>query len=229
MKKDEIGYPTSIVRVIKLCHVLEIVSGILLVKGRFIMKKSILFIALLFLFISYGCSKEDEREEEVDNKPPSNLSGPKKIFENNVKHKVISKQDVKKDIKLYLDSSAELSEISEYYQDKSYDEKLSENDDKNLKKIKKRLQENDRNFQLYIENNEFPTKYKDNLYKIHKYIYKSNQFDIETFVDDIEEGKISRDKFDKLYKDTKEVNGKEQKKIEDFLKEENIKTKAFKK
>ncbi|MBW0762950.1 hypothetical protein [Mammaliicoccus lentus] len=32
---------------------------------------------------------------------------------------------------------------------------------------------------------------------------------------------------DKLQKDTKILNGREQKKIENFLKEQNIKTKAF--
>ncbi|WP_147640985.1 NDxxF motif lipoprotein [Mammaliicoccus lentus] len=192
-------------------------------------KNTLLFMIIIILIVSYGCSKNHEAESDDNEKlkPPENIYGIKNIFEDKVTNKVVSEQDMKKDIQLYLDSFAELSEVIEYYQDKIYDEKLNQKDEKNLKRINTLIQENDENFHHYIENNELPNKYKENVFKIYKYIHTYNQFNIDPFLDDIQNGKISKKNVDKLQKDTKILNGREQKKIENFLKEQNIKTKAF--
>ncbi|MDU5634438.1 MAG: NDxxF motif lipoprotein [Staphylococcus epidermidis] len=144
---------------------------------------------------------------------------------------------MKKSIKLYLDKDEELSESSEYYEDKvDSEESLSQSEIKNLKHLNSLRQKNDMNFKNYIINNKLPKDYKKGTERISKYISHSNRYskNLEKKLDQIinkstKHEKVSTKDIGEIKNDSKIVNGREQSKIEKFLQEKNIKTKAFKK
>ena len=73
-------------------------------------------------------SKENS-EDKIVEKPL-----PKKIFDKNKDGQYITENEIRKSIKLYLDKNEELSEASEYYEDKiDSEESLSQNEIKNLR------------------------------------------------------------------------------------------------
>jgi hypothetical protein len=177
-------------------------------------------------------SKENS-EDKIVEKPL-----PKKIFDKNKDGQYITENEIRKSIKLYLDKNEELSEASEYYEDKiDSEESLSQNEIKKLKKLNNLNQKNDENFKSYIKRpNKLPKSYRKDTERISKYISHSNKYSqnlekkIDKIIDKgINQKKVSIKDIGKIENDSTIVNGREQSKIEKFLNEKNIKTKAFKK
>ena len=203
------------------------------------MKKVYIFLLLIFSVILVSCSNsnndnhiEKKNEEKIVEKPL-----PKRIFNKKTNNQYITENEMKKSIKLYLDKDEELSESSEYYEDKvDSEESLSQSEIKNLKHLNSLRQKNDMNFKNYIINNKLPKDYKKVTERISKYISHSNRYskNLEKKLDQIinkstKHEKVSTKDIGEIKNDSTIVNGREQSKIEKFLQEKNIKTKAFKK
>lgn len=126
-------------------------------------ERSIYFLLLIFSVILVSCSNSNndnhikkKNEEKIVEKPL-----PKRIFNKKTSNQYITENEMKKSIKLYLDKDEELSESSEYYEDKvDSEESLSQSEIKNLKHLNSLRQKNDMNFKNYIINNKLPKDYK---------------------------------------------------------------------
>ncbi|WP_414049737.1 NDxxF motif lipoprotein [Macrococcus animalis] len=184
-------------------------------------------ILLLFILFISAC----QHGESIQNNEPisKKVKEVDAIFENSTRNKTISKDELKRSIKIYLDAQNEL-----LFQDKVI-EQLSQNkiNQKYKNKIKNIIllsNKNDKNFREYIENNKLPNEYKDDVIRISNYISGSNKItisineEIEKQIKQISKGDFNINNFI-----PKNINGKEQKKIEEFLEKESIETDAFNK
>lgn len=200
------------------------------------MKKFILFISTLVLTLSLvGCStsseEKDSKDTSNDNKQSQNSSKhndkiPKHIFDKTTKDQKISESTIKKDIKTYLDTDRKLTDAREPYEEKlESGEKLSKKKEKKFNHIVDLQEQNLNNFAKYIKNNQMPNKeYEQYTKKISNYMiatYQTNQRALN-----LDEDASLKDILD-INKDKNIANGREQAKIENFLKEKNIKTIAF--
>lgn len=196
------------------------------------MKKRYLSIILSLIVILTGCSNKDSTSESNENSREMDLSKlPIKVFDKNVVGSKISEKEMKRDIKLYLDTDAVLSKKKEYYENKINENKqLNQSETEKFKKFTYMTKKNDENFYFFIKHNELPKSYKKNAFKISKYISTSNRYDssLDSVIDGVIDGKLSNKDVEKLQKDNTIVNGKEQEKIEEFLKDKNINTYNFK-
>lgn len=97
------------------------------------------------------------------------------------------------------------------------DEKLSAEELEKLNDIYALMRENDENFANYITENTLPEGFEEDTERISTFMSSANAilFEFEDFIND-----VNKERFPK-------VTGKEQKKIENFLDEHQIKTKAF--
>lgn len=200
------------------------------------MKKYLLVIPVIILtFTLVGCSssseENDSKDTSNDNKQSQNSSKhnhkiPKHIFDKTTKNQKISESTIKKDIKTYLDTDRKLTDAREPYEDKlDSDEKLSKKKEQKFNHIVDLQERNLKNFANYINNNQMPNKeYEQYTKKISNYmiaIYQTNQHALN-----LDEDASLKDILD-INKDKNIANGREQAKIENFLKEKNIKTIAF--
>ncbi|MCM3112860.1 NDxxF motif lipoprotein [Lederbergia lenta] len=193
-----------------------------------------LFFSFLILFILSACSRGEMDITEDKVLSIQDVEVPDHIFTSEKQNNVINEEEIKLSIKSYLDSSEELLNAGEPFQEAIYDEKeLTKEELEKLDKINKLTKENDENFSNYISNNTLPEGYQEESKRISRYITGVNEtlHAIDEMFDNVtnpasEEAlpkvniKSIMDKFDG-------VNGKEQKKIEDFLNKKNIDTKAF--
>ena len=102
-----------------------------------------------------------------------------------------------------------------------------------FEKISKLTKENDENFSNYILKNTLPEGYQKETNRISKYITASNEIlygldgTLSNITEDLNEGIIPEINLGSIKSKTEAVNGREQKKIEDFLDEKDISTKAI--
>ncbi|WP_248498158.1 NDxxF motif lipoprotein [Staphylococcus haemolyticus] len=200
------------------------------------MKKYLLVIPVIILtFTLVGCSssseENDSKDTSNDNKQSHNSDNhnykiPKHIFDKTTKNQKISESMIKKDIKIYLDTDRKLTDAREPYEDKlDSDEKLSKKKEQKFNHIVDLQEQNLNNFAKYIKNNQMPNKeYEQYTKKISNYMiatYQTNQRALN-----LDEDASLKDILD-INKDKNIANGREQAKIENFLKEKNIKTIAF--
>ncbi|WP_322556224.1 NDxxF motif lipoprotein [Staphylococcus haemolyticus] len=200
------------------------------------MKKYLLVIPVIILtFTLVGCSssseENDSKDTSNDNKQSQNSANhnykiPKYIFDKTTKDQKISENTIKKDIKIYLDTDRKLTDAREPYEDKlDSDEKLSKKKEQKFNHIVDLQEQNLNNFAKYIKNNQMPNKeYEQYTKKISNYMiatYQTNQRALN-----LDEDASLKDILD-INKDKNIANGREQAKIENFLKEKNIKTIAF--
>ncbi len=95
------------------------------------------------------------------------------------------------------------------------------------------LDENDQNFSNYLKNNELPSEYKKDTYRISEYFtaYNDTLSKLDNSIQQMEkkanDGEIPIKEVKDIIPDSNKVNGKQQQKIEKFLKSIDIKTKAF--
>ncbi|MGN7893926.1 NDxxF motif lipoprotein [Bacillus sp. 22475] len=198
------------------------------------MKKYTLYsLMLLTLLFLSACSNSVQPKEENDVQSIKDVAikVPENIFSSSKKNETINEDEMKQNIKTYLDYSGELYENIVPLSSAMSDEKVTESDREKLQKLIDLAQQNDANFHHFISNNTIPDDYKQPSKEIHNYISASTALsveldqEIEKFAQD---GNLFKTDFS-FTKRFEKVNGRKQKEIEKFLKEKNIKTEYFKK
>lgn len=127
------------------------------------MKKYILYplILLTMLFLS-ACSNSVQPKEENDVQSIKDVAikVPENIFSSSKKNENISEDEMKQNIKSYLNYSGELDENIVPPSSAMSDENATESDREKLKQLVDLAQQNDANFHNFISNNTIPDDYK---------------------------------------------------------------------
>ncbi|MED2184926.1 NDxxF motif lipoprotein [Bacillus wiedmannii] len=196
------------------------------------MKKYTLYLLMLLtiLFLS-ACSNSAQHKEENDVQSIKDVTIkiPETIFTSSKKNETINEDEMKQNIKTYLDYSGELYENIVPLSSAMSDEDVTESDREKLKQLVDLAQQNDANFLNFISNNTIPDDYKQPSKEIHDYISASTALsvELEQELDKIaQDGNLFKTDFS-FTKRFEKVNGRKQKEIETFLKEKNIKTEYF--
>ncbi|QWG72481.1 NDxxF motif lipoprotein [Bacillus mycoides] len=198
------------------------------------MKKYILYplMLLTILFLS-ACSNSNQSNEKNDVQSIKDVTVkiPETIFSSSKKNENINENEMKQNIKTYLDYSGELYENIVPLSSAMSDENVAESDREKLKQLVDLAKQNDANFHNFISSNTIPDDYKQPSKEIHDYISASTALSVEL---EQELDKLSQDgnlfKTDFSFtKRFEKVNGRKQKEIEKFLKEKNIRTDYFNK
>ncbi|WP_242311140.1 NDxxF motif lipoprotein [Bacillus cereus group sp. BfR-BA-01331] len=198
------------------------------------MKKYTLYLLMLLtiLFLS-ACSNSAQHKEENDVQSIKDVTVkiPETIFSSSKKNENINENEMKQNIKTYLDYSGELFENIVPLSSAMSDENVTESDREKLKQLVDLAKQNDANFHTFISNNTIPNDYKQPSKEIHDFISASTALSVEL---DQELDKLTQDgnlfKTDFSFtKRFEKVNGRKQKEIEKFLKEKNIRTEYFNK
>ncbi|HDR7915002.1 TPA: NDxxF motif lipoprotein [Bacillus wiedmannii] len=196
------------------------------------MKKYTLYLLTLLtiLFLS-ACSNSAQHKEENDVQSIKDVTIkiPETIFTSSKKNETINEDEMKQNIKTYLNYSGELDENIVPLSSSMSDENVTESDRKKLQQLVDLAQQNDANFHDFISNNTIPDDYKQPSKKIHDYISASTALsvELEQELDKLaQDGNLFKTDFS-FTKRFEKVNGRKQKEIEKFLKEKNIKTEYF--
>ncbi|WP_339995550.1 NDxxF motif lipoprotein [Priestia aryabhattai] len=191
------------------------------------MKK--LCFSLIIIFLLGACSYQESTKEAS-----GKIVLPTSIFSSSKHNAVIDEKEMKESIKTYLDTSEDLSNISDQFEEiMDSDQQLTKAEAKKLEQLNDLVRENDRNFSTYISHNTLPEGYKKESERISRFITGSNQIldELDQAIDDMvermSEGDFSETEIESIMNKNEGVNGREQKKIENFLDDENIDTKAF--
>ncbi|MGH0567076.1 NDxxF motif lipoprotein [Bacillus cereus] len=198
------------------------------------MKKYILYVLMLLtVLLLPACSNSShpKEEDDVQSIKDVTIKIPETIFTSSKKNETINEDEMKQNIKTYLNYSGELYENIVLLSSAMSDEKVTESDREKLKQLVDLAQQNDANFHHFISNNMIPSNYKQPSKEIHNYISASTALsveldqEIEKFAQD---GNLFKTDFS-FTKRFEKVNGRKQKEIEKFLKEKNIETEYFRK
>ena len=198
------------------------------------MKKYILYaLMLLTVLLLSACSNSShpKEEDDVQSIKDVTIKIPETIFTSSKKNETINEDEMKQNIKTYLDYSGELYENTVPLSSAMSDENITESDREKLQKLIDLAQQNDANFHHFISNNTIPDDYKQPSKEIHDYISASTALSVE-LEQELEklaqDGNLFKTDFS-FTKRFEQVNGRKQKEIEKFLKEKNIDTEYFKK
>ncbi|PFC10211.1 NDxxF motif lipoprotein [Bacillus cereus] len=196
------------------------------------MKKYTLYLLTLLtiLFLS-ACSNSAQHKEENDVQSIKDVTIkiPETIFTSSKKNETINEDEMKQNIKTYLNYSGELDENIVPLSSSMSDENVTESDRKKLKQLVDLAKQNDANFHDFISNNTIPDDYKQPSKEIHDYISASTALsvELEQELDKLaQDGNLFKTDFS-FTKRFEQVNGRKQKEIEKFLKEKNIETEYF--
>ncbi|WP_144473937.1 NDxxF motif lipoprotein [Bacillus tropicus] len=198
------------------------------------MKKYILYVLMLLtVLLLSACSNSShpKEEDDVQSIKDVTIKIPETIFTSSKKNETINEDEMKQNIKTYLNYSGELYENIVPLSSAMSDEEVTESDREKLKQLVDLAQQNDANFHHFISNNMIPSNYKQPSKEIHNYISASTALsveldqEIEKFAQD---GNLFKTDFS-FTKRFEKVNGRKQKEIEKFLKEKNIETEYFRK
>ncbi|MHC5530412.1 NDxxF motif lipoprotein [Priestia megaterium] len=191
------------------------------------MKK--LYFSLMIIFLLGACSYQESTKEVSEE-----IVLPTSIFSSSKNNAVIDEKEMKESIKTYLNTNEDLSNVSDQFEEMmDSDQQLTKAEAKKLEQLNDLVKENDRNFSTYISHNTLPEGYKKESERISRFIMGSNQIldeldqAIDNMVEHISEGDFSETEIESLMNKNEGVNGREQKKIENFLDDKNIDTKAF--
>ncbi|MDC0702119.1 MULTISPECIES: NDxxF motif lipoprotein [Priestia] len=191
------------------------------------MKK--LYFSLMIIFLLGACSYQESTKEVSEE-----IVLPTSIFSSSKNNAVIDEKEMKESIKTYLNTNEDLSNISDQFEEMmDSDQQLTKAEAKKLEQLNDLVKENDRNFSTYISHNTLPEGYKKESERISRFIMGSNQIldeldqAIDDMVEHISKGDFSETENESLMNKNEGVNGREQKKIENFLDDKNIDTKAF--
>ncbi|MGY3479759.1 NDxxF motif lipoprotein [Staphylococcus cohnii] len=202
--------------------------------------KKFLFIlmTLVLVFSASACSSEgssSEKQKSNTGKEETLPPIPKKVFSSNKTNQNISEKEMRQSLKTYLNTHDDIFKNAEKIRNK---DNLTKKESQKLNKLTKLANENDDNFSKFIKNNDLPRGYKEGTLKTKNYITSTNQFlnkinlHIQKLNKNSESVDVSLEDANKINKINdqykKEVNGKKQNEVEKFLKNKNIKTKAFK-
>ncbi|PRT20892.1 NDxxF motif lipoprotein [Bacillus wiedmannii] len=196
------------------------------------MKKYTLYLLMLLtiLFLS-ACSNSAQHKEENDVQSIKDVTIkiPETIFTSSKKNETINEDEMKQNIKTYLNYSGELDENIVPLSSAMSDEEVTESDRKKLKQLVDLAQQNDANFLNFISNNTIPDDYKQPSKEIHDFISASTALavELEQELDKLaQDGNLFKTDFS-FTKRFEKVNGRKQKEIETFLKAKNIETEYF--
>ncbi|WP_176583707.1 NDxxF motif lipoprotein [Priestia megaterium] len=191
------------------------------------MKK--LYFSLMIIFLLGACSYQESTKEVSEE-----IVLPTSIFSSSKNNAVIDEKEMKESIKTYLNTNEDLSNISDQFEEMmDSDQQLTKAEAKKLEQLNDLVKENDRNFSTYISHNTLPEGYKKESERISRFIMGSNQIldeldqAIDDMVEHISKGDFSETENESLMNKNEGVNGREQKKIENFVDDKNIDTKAF--
>ncbi|PHB08574.1 hypothetical protein COE81_05600 [Bacillus wiedmannii] len=189
-----------------------------------------LLMLLTILFLS-ACSNSAQHKEENDVQSIKDVTIkiPETIFTSSKKNETINEDEMKQNIKTYLNYSGELDENIVPLSSAMSDEEVTESDRKKLKQLVDLAQQNDANFLNFISNNTIPDDYKQPSKEIHDYISASTALsvELEQELDKLaQDGNLFKTDFS-FTKRFEKVNGRKQKEIETFLKAKNIETEYF--
>ncbi|QWG54700.1 NDxxF motif lipoprotein [Bacillus mycoides] len=198
------------------------------------MKKYTLYLLMLLtiLFLS-ACSNSAQPKEENDVQSIKDVTIkiPETIFTSSKKNETINEDEMKQNIKTYLNYSGELDENIVPLSSSMSDENVTESDREKLKQLVDLAKQNDANFHTFISNNTIPNDYKQPSKEIHDFISASTALSVE-LEDELDklaqDGNLFKTDFS-FTKRFEKVNGRKQKEIEKFLKEKNIRTDYFNK
>ncbi|WP_419180594.1 NDxxF motif lipoprotein [Bacillus cereus] len=193
------------------------------------MKKYTLYsLMLLTLLFLSACSNSVQPKEENDVQSIKDVAikVPENIFSSSKKNETINEDEMKQNIKNYIDYSWELSENIIPLASTNSDKNFTESDQEKLQKLIDLAKQNDMNFHEFISNNNLPNDYKKPSKEIYEFMSSSTAIFVEL---DQELNKLAQDgnlfKTDFSFtKRFEKVNGRKQKEIETFLNEKNIKT-----
>lgn len=198
-----------------------------MLKGAFELKK--LCFSLIIIFLLGACSYQESTKEAS-----GKIVLPTSIFSSSKNNALIDEKEMKESIKTYLDTNEDLSNTGDQFEEMmESDQKLNKAQTKKFEQLKDLVKANDQNFSTYISQNTLPEGYKKDSERISRYIMGSNQIldeldqAIDDMVEHMSEGDFSETEIESLMNKNKNVNGREQKKIESFLDDKNIDTKAF--
>ncbi|XIH52807.1 NDxxF motif lipoprotein [Priestia aryabhattai] len=198
-----------------------------LLKGAFELKK--LCFSLIIIFLLGACSYQESTKEAS-----GKIVLPTSIFSSSKNNALIDEKEMKESIKTYLDTNEDLSNTGDQFEEvMESDQKLNKAQAKKFEQLKDLVKANDQNFSTYISQNTLPEGYKKDSERISRYIMGSNQIldeldqAIDDMVEHMSEGDFSETEIESLMNKNKSVNGREQIKIESFLDDKNIDTKAF--
>ncbi|KML31832.1 hypothetical protein ABV89_23830 [Priestia aryabhattai] len=198
-----------------------------MLKGAFELKK--LCFSLIIIFLLGACSYQESTKEAS-----GKIVLPTSIFSSSKNNALIDEKEMKESIKTYLDTNEDLSNTGDQFEEMmESDQKLNKAQAKKFEQLKDLVKANDQNFSTYISQNTLPEGYKKDSERISRYIMGSNQIldeldqAIDDMVEHMSEGDFSETEIESLMNKNKSVNGREQIKIESFLDDKNIDTKAF--
>ncbi|OAK11133.1 hypothetical protein A6280_22135 [Bacillus wiedmannii] len=196
------------------------------------MKKYTLYLLMLLtiLFLS-ACSNSAQPTEEndIESIKDVTIKIPETIFTSSQKNVTINEDEMKQNIKTYLDYSGELDENIVPLSSAMSDEEVTESNRKKLKQLVDLAKQNDANFHDFISKNTIPDDYKQPSKEIHDFISASTALsvELEQELDKIaQDGNLFKTDFS-FTKRFEQVNGRKQKEIEKFLKEKKIETEYF--
>lgn len=199
------------------------------------LKKFFVLIMVSLLFFSLiACGNSTEKSKNQTSNKNELPAIPKQVFSSSKINENISKKEIKKSVSKYLDINHALIENIESLSNK---DNLNKNELKKLNSLTEMNDKNDSNFSNFIQNTNLPNGYKDGVFKTKDYITTANQYlnKLNTQIQKVNKNSNSDNlsikdideinSINEQYK--KDVNGKKQKEVETFLKDKNIKTKAF--
>ncbi len=191
------------------------------------MKK--LCFSLIIIFLLGACSYQESTK-----KASGKIALPTSIFSSSKNNALIDEKEMKESIKTYLDTNEDLSNTGDQFEEIiESDQKLNKSQTKKFEQLTYLVIAPDHNFSTYISHNTLPEGYKKDSERISRYIMGSNQilYELDQAIDDMvehmSEGDFSETEIESLMNKNEGVNGREQKKIENFLDDKNIDTKAF--
>ncbi|KZE53373.1 NDxxF motif lipoprotein [Rossellomorea marisflavi] len=195
------------------------------------MKKRVVGV-IAALLVLCGC-QQAEPYQDLEDEPVATLSEvdvPDAIFTSDRKGASITEEEIRSAIILYLNSSEDLDAVMEAFQETIYsEEELTREEKDKVNKTISLIEENDHNFSDFITSNSLPADYDKGADRISQYITDYNDYirSLDKAFDRFDKGEMKVSDLETILGSTGTVNGREQKKIEDFLRDKDIKTRAF--
>ncbi|TYO69604.1 NDxxF motif lipoprotein [Rossellomorea marisflavi] len=184
------------------------------------------------LLVLCGC-QQAEPYQDLKDEPVATLSEvdvPDAIFTSDRKGASITEEEIRSAIILYLNSSEDLDAVMEAFQETIYsEEELTREEKDKVNEAISLIEENDQNFSDFITSNSLPADYDKGADRISQYITDYNDYirSLDKAFDRFDKGEMKVSDLETILGSTGTVNGREQKKIEDFLRDKDIKTRAF--
>ncbi|MFW0782155.1 NDxxF motif lipoprotein [Rossellomorea marisflavi] len=184
------------------------------------------------LLVLCGC-QQAEPYQDLEDEPVATLSEvevPDAIFTSDRKGTSITEDEIKSAIILYLNSSEDLDEIMQAFEGSIYsEEELTREEVDKVNTTISLIEENDQNFSDFITSNSLPADYAKGADRISQYITDYNDYirSLNKAFDRFDKGEMKVSDLETILGSSGSVNGREQKKIEDFLREKDIQTRAF--